>query len=49
MAVAKDLVRQNRRYARLRWGSMLGTIAMGALSNFTKSSSFPLQTVICFS
>jgi hypothetical protein len=40
MTAAKDLVRQNRRYAKLRWGSMLGTIAIRALSNFTEQFQF---------
>jgi hypothetical protein len=40
MTAAKDLVRQNRRYAKLRWGSTLGTIAIRALSNFTEQFQF---------
>ncbi len=42
MTAAKDLVRQNRRYAKLRWGSLLGTIAMRALSNFTEQFRFSI-------
>jgi len=42
MSGAKDLVRQNRRYAKLRWGSVLGIIAMRALSNFTEQFHFSI-------
>ena len=31
-----DLTRQNRRYAKMRWGSILGPLAMKALSNFSQ-------------
>jgi hypothetical protein len=34
------LVRQNRRYAKLRWGSVLGRITLGALKNFTEQFQF---------
>ncbi len=40
MIDTKDLIRQNRRYARLRWGSILGKIAMRALLNFTEQFQF---------
>jgi len=40
MIAAEDLVRQNRRYAKLRWGSVLGRIALGALRNFTEQFQF---------
>src|SRR5436305_8570070 len=33
---AKDLIRQNKRYAKLRWGSALGQIAVRTLVNFTE-------------
>jgi hypothetical protein len=40
MTTAGDLVRQNRRYAKLRWGTVFGTIAMRALSNLTEQFQF---------
>src|SRR5579872_1283988 len=40
MTATKDLVRQNRRYAKLRWRGMVGKIALRALSNFTKQFRF---------
>src|SRR5271170_8090053 len=40
MTAAKNLLRQNRRYAKLRWGSILGRIALRALSNFTEQFQF---------
>jgi hypothetical protein len=40
MIATKDLIRQNRRYAKLRWGSILGEIALRALLNFTEQFHF---------
>jgi hypothetical protein len=40
MAATKDLVRQNRRDAKLRWGGKVGNIALRALSNFTEQFQF---------
>src|ERR1035438_7469800 len=40
MITAKDLIRQNRRYAKLRWGTLVGRIALRALSNFTEQFQF---------
>jgi hypothetical protein len=40
MFVARGLVRQNRRYAKLRWGSILGHAALKALGNFTEQFQF---------
>src|SRR5579872_4083949 len=40
MTVTKKLIRQNRGYARLRWGSLLGRIALHALSNLTEQFQF---------
>jgi hypothetical protein len=40
MAVAEDLIRQNRRYARSRWEGVLGQIALRALRNLTKQFQF---------
>ena len=40
MIVIKDLIRQNKRYAKLRWGSLLGRIALRALGNFTEQFQF---------
>jgi hypothetical protein len=40
MITARELVRQNKRYARMRWGSLLGTISMRALENFTEQFLF---------
>ena len=39
MTATKDLIRQNRRYAKLRWG-ILGRIALRALLNFTEQFHF---------
>ena len=36
MIATKDLIRQNKRYAKLRWGGLLGRIALRALRNFTE-------------
>ena len=40
MIATGDLLRQNRRYAKLRWGSVLGRITLGALKNFTEQFQF---------
>jgi len=40
MIATENLLRQNRRYAKLRWGSVLGRITMGALKNFTEQFQF---------
>ena len=40
MIVIKDLIRQNKRYAKLRWGSLLGRIALCALANVTEQFQF---------
>jgi hypothetical protein len=40
MVTTRDLVRQNKRYAKLRWGSVLGQIALRALRNLTEQSQF---------
>ena len=40
MIATEDLLRQNRRYAKLRWGSVLGRVALGALKNFTEQFQF---------
>jgi hypothetical protein len=42
MAATKELIRQNMRYAKLRWGSMLGRIAQRALLNFTEQFQFSI-------
>jgi hypothetical protein len=42
MITTEKLVRQNRRYAKLRWGSLLGRITLGALKNFTEQFQFSL-------
>src|ERR1700693_1170107 len=44
MIAAEDLVRQNRRYAKLRWGSVLGRIALKALENFTEQFQFSVAS-----
>jgi hypothetical protein len=38
--IAKELIRQNKRYAKLRWGNLLGRIALRALENFTEQFQF---------
>ena len=48
MIATKDLIRQNKRYAKLRWGSLLGRIALRALGTSLNSFSFPLQTATYF-
>ncbi len=40
MIATKDLIRQNKRYAKLRWGGLLGRIAFRALRNFTEQFQF---------
>jgi hypothetical protein len=40
MTATKDLIRQNRRYAKQCWGNILGKIAMHALSNVTEQFQF---------
>ena len=40
MIATRDLIRQNKRYAKLRWGSILGRIALRALGNFTEQFQF---------
>ena len=40
MIATRDLIRQNKRYAKLRWGSSLGRIALRALGNFTEQFQF---------
>ena len=40
MAAAADLFRQNRRHAKLRWGSVLGPITLRALKHFTEQFQF---------
>src|SRR5258706_1999062 len=42
MITIEKLVRQNGRYAKLRWGSLLGRITLGALKNFTEQFQFSL-------
>jgi hypothetical protein len=40
MIKPRDLIRQNKRYAKLRWGGLLGQIALRALENFTEQFQF---------
>ena len=40
MIATTNLVRQNTRYAKLRWGKILGKIALGALKDFTEQFQF---------
>jgi hypothetical protein len=40
MIAAKNLVRQNRRYANSRWGNVLGRITLRALKDFTERFQF---------
>jgi hypothetical protein len=42
MIATQNLVRQNKRYAKLRWGSLLGRIAFSALANFTEQFQFSI-------
>ena len=44
MSAAKGLIRQNRRYAKLRWGSLIGEIALRALMNFTEQFQFSVAS-----
>jgi hypothetical protein len=41
---AKDLIRQNKRFAKLRWGSALGRTAVMALMNFTEEFHFSVAS-----
>src|SRR5580704_5174491 len=40
MISTKSLIRQNKRYAKLRWGQLLGRIALIALANLTEQFHF---------
>jgi len=40
MIATRDLIRQNKRYAKLRWGPFVGRIALRALGNFTEQFQF---------
>jgi len=40
IATTRELIRQNKRYAKLRWGGLLGQIALRALGNFTEQFQF---------
>jgi hypothetical protein len=40
MIATSDLVRQNKRYAKKRWGSLVGPMALRALRNFTEEFRF---------
>jgi hypothetical protein len=40
MIAPRDLIRQNKRYAKLRWGSLLDQIGLRALGNFTEQFQF---------
>ena len=40
MIATTDLIRQNKRYAKLRWGRFVGRIALRALGNFTEQFQF---------
>ena len=40
MIATRDLIRQNKRYAKLRWGGLLGRIALRALATFTEQFQF---------
>ena len=40
MAITKGLIQENRRYAKLRWGSVLGRLAQRALVNLTEQFQF---------
>jgi hypothetical protein len=42
MIATKSLTRQNKRYAKLRWGSLVGRVALCALSNFTELFQFSI-------
>jgi hypothetical protein len=38
----QNLIRQNKRYAKLRWGGLLGQVALKALGNFTEQFQFSI-------
>ncbi len=40
MIRTRNLIRQNKRYARLRWGRPLGVISLSALANLTEKFNF---------
>jgi hypothetical protein len=40
MIATRALIRQNKRFAKLRWGTLLGRIALRALENFTEQFQF---------
>ena len=40
MISTRDLIRQNKRYAKLRWGHSVGRVALRALGNFTEQFQF---------
>ncbi len=40
MTRPRNLIRQNKRYARLRWGRLLGVISLRALTNLTEKFNF---------
>ncbi|MGA8764697.1 MAG: hypothetical protein WB562_17640 [Candidatus Sulfotelmatobacter sp.] len=40
MIATRDLILQNKRYAKLRWGGFVGRIALRALGNFTEEFHF---------
>src|ERR1022692_2065007 len=42
MITPRDLIRQNRQYAKLRWDGLLGQIALRALGNFTELFQFSI-------
>lgn len=42
MNATKRLLNENRRYAKLRWGGLLGSIALQALVSFTKQFRFSI-------
>jgi len=49
MIATKGLTRQNKRYAKLRWGNLLGRIALRALGNLTEQFQFSVANVTSFS
>jgi hypothetical protein len=42
MIATRDLIRQNKRYAKLRWGRFIGRIALKALETFTEQFQFSI-------
>jgi hypothetical protein len=44
MIATTKLIRQNKRYAKLRWGSLLGRIALRALGDFTEQFHFSVAS-----